>query len=131
MMANKAGKLPANARWRKKLEEKEIRAALQELSLSFSEIDVDRTEKMLRKSTLVTKTFKARDILRVARLRCLTTDDKLIQLRMKKMRKGERMGPVILVQHQNKLQLADGYHRTCSLFLIDPDADVCCIKIDL
>ena len=118
-------------KWRKKAAKEDIKAALDELALSFSEKEVRKSKKEMLKRRADVETFKARDILRVAKLKPPSRTNALIQKQMKKISSGEKLCPVILVQSHRGLQIADGFHRIASLFYLDKDAEARCVRIEL
>ena len=54
---------------------------------------------------------------------------------LKKVKKGTPLSPVLVVRGDLKghrdLTVADGYHRICASYHLDPDADVPCQIVDL
>lgn len=72
----------------------------------------------------------AKDILRAARLPLLGADDPAVRRDLKKVRKGVRLSPVLLVRGDlaagRALQIADGYHRVCASYHLDESTPVAC-----
>lgn len=71
---------------------------------------------------------KAKDLLRAIRLPLLAVDNPHVQGDLGKVRKEEKLSPVLLVRgsiaRDVALTVADGYHRTCASYHIDEDADI-------
>jgi hypothetical protein len=78
---------------------------------------------------------KAKDLLRASRLVLLPVDDPEVVKDLKKVRKGARLSPVLLVRGQLDadvpLTVADGYHRICASYHLDEDSDIPCRMVDL
>lgn len=85
------------------------------------------------KSTL-SVTFKAKDLLRAARLDLLPAVDVHVASDLKKIHSGKALSPVLLVRgglgSGVALQVADGYHRICAGYLTDENTDVTCRIVD-
>jgi hypothetical protein len=77
---------------------------------------------------------KAKDLLRSSRLELLPEDNAHVARDLGKVRRGERLSPVLLVRGrltQNvALTIADGYHRICASYHIDENADIPCRIVD-
>lgn len=70
---------------------------------------------------------KAKDILRASGLPLLPKDNIHVQANIKKVKSGKKLSPVLLVRGlNNKLIIADGYHRVCSVYYLSEDLDVPC-----
>jgi len=72
--------------------------------------------------------FKAKDMFRSSGLSLLGISNGHVEKNIKKLQDGIRLPPVLLVRddRQRRLIIADGYHRLCSVYLIDEDADIPC-----
>lgn len=68
---------------------------------------------------------KAKDILRASGLPVLPESDPHVSKAAHKVRKGEPLSPVLLVRGSS-LVVADGYHRICALYHLEPDTEVHC-----
>lgn len=70
----------------------------------------------------------AKDILRAAGLGLLPESDAEVSRDLKKVRKGRRLAPVLLVRGRLgagvALTVADGYHRVCAAYHLDEDCVV-------
>ncbi|MGH9121060.1 MAG: hypothetical protein ACRDYC_03815, partial [Acidimicrobiales bacterium] len=65
------------------------------------------------------------DLLRAAGLALLPPDDPEVVNDLKKVKAGLKLSPVLLVWGE-PLWVADGYHRVCTSYHIDPKALVPC-----
>jgi hypothetical protein len=87
----------------------------------------------LRTATVTTR--KAKDLLRASGLALLPSTDAEVAKDLKKVKKGERLSPVLLVRggldHDRLLTVADGYHRICASYHLNEDADIPCRIADL
>jgi hypothetical protein len=86
-------------------------------------------------STAPTAHFKAKDILRAARLDLLPTTNPHVASDLAKVRAGTPLSPVLLVRGDlasgRVAQIADGYHRVCASYLVDENTDVPVRIVDL
>ena len=78
----------------------------------------------LKKAKTITK--KAKDILRASELPLLTKENIHVKSNIKKVKKGEKMSPVLLVVIKGKLVIADGYHRVCAIYALSEDLSIPC-----
>jgi hypothetical protein len=80
-------------------------------------------------------TRKAKDLLRSSGLGLLPTTDPEVTKDLKKVKKGQPLSPVLLLRGDvttgRPLLVADGYHRICTSYHLDEDADVPCRIADL
>ena len=108
-------------------------AAADYLSLLFDASAVRAIVRRLRTVTPTTK--KAKDLLRASGLPLLPADDGEISKDLKKVKKGEKLSPVLLVRgglyHDRLLTVADGYHRICASYHVNEDEDIPCRIADL
>ncbi len=79
--------------------------------------------------------YKAKDLLRAARLSLLTPDDPHVASDLAKVADGKKLSPVLLVRGRAAkdvpLTVADGHHRICASYHLDEDEDVACRIVDL
>ncbi len=96
------------------------------LTLLFEPAQVAKMVKDLRKAGV--STFKSRDIFRASGLPLLGVSNSKIQKNRRKIKAGEAMSPILLVRtgNGNKVVIADGYHRVCSVYGFDQDAMIPC-----
>ena len=79
---------------------------------------------------------RANDLLRASSLVLLPPEDPEVAKDLKKVKKGARLSPVLVVRGTlegtgRTLTVADGYHRICASYHLDPDAEVPCQIVDL
>jgi len=78
--------------------------------------------------------WKAKDLLRASRLALLPADNPHVGADLKKVDKGEKLSPVLLIRGYlpklAPLEIADGYHRVCASYHLDEDADIPCRMAD-
>jgi hypothetical protein len=112
--------------WLTKPEDHDYQASLSYLDLIFGNKSAKELVKALRKTSMTS--FKAKDIFRSSGLSLLGISNGHIEKNTKKLQSGIGLSPILLVRDDRKRQLiiADGYHRLCSVYLIDEDADIPC-----
>ncbi len=113
-------------RWAKKPQEHDYPAAVSYLSLLVDEKTASKVVGRLRKSRV--STFKAKDIFRASELSLLGVSNSHVEADRKKIAKGEKLSPLLLVRDplNGKLVIADGYHRLCAVYTYDEDAVIPC-----
>ncbi len=101
-------------------------ASLSYLGLIYGNKRAKTLVKALRKASMMS--FKAKDIFRSSGLSLLGISNSHIEKNTKKLQSGLGLPPILLVRddRQRRLIIADGYHRLCSVYLIDEDADIPC-----
>jgi hypothetical protein len=112
--------------WLTKSEDHDYQASLSYLSLIFDNKSAKKLVRALRKASMTS--FKAKDIFRSSGLSLLGISNGHVEKNTKKLQSGIGLPPVLLVRddRQRRLIIADGYHRLCSVYLIDEDADIPC-----
>jgi disulfide oxidoreductase YuzD len=112
-------------KWLLDVEEHDYPAAESYLSLLFDEEMVKDMIEALRNSDI--KEFKAKDIFRASKLSLLGVSNSHVVKNIKKIEKGKAISPLLLVKYEeNKLIIADGYHRLCAIYSYDEDALIPC-----
>lgn len=111
-------------RWRKAPEEKDYAAATAYLSLLFEPKEAAGLVRDLRKTA--TRSYIARDVLRASGSSLVgiaASEDERDGLM-----EHDQVAPLLLVRHRKTAQVvvADGYHRLCTLYTIDPQSIVYC-----
>ena len=109
--------------WLADPEEHDFPAAQDYLELHYTSEQAKVIVDRLRKVKTVYK--KAKDILRASGLSLLPQDNIHVQENMEKVKKGKKLSPVLLVRGE-KAKIADGYHRTCSIYYLSEDLTVPC-----
>jgi len=101
-------------------------ASLSYLGLIFGNKSAKKLVKKLRKAPI--NSFKAKDLFRSSGLSLLGISSVHVERNTEKLQAGIGLPPVLLVRddRQGRLIIADGYHRLCSVYLIDEDADIPC-----
>src|ERR1035437_5663206 len=112
--------------WLAKPEDHDYQASLSYLRLIFDNKSAKKLVKALRKAPMMS--FKAKDIFRSSGLSLLGISNGHVEINTKKLQAGIRLPPLLLVHDdsQRRLIIADGYHRLCSVYLIDEDANIPC-----
>jgi len=72
--------------------------------------------------------FKAKDILRASGLSPLGISNLHVEKDRKKITSGHALSPLLLLRDKanTKVIIADGYHRMCSVYLLNEDATIPC-----
>ncbi len=110
--------------WLENPEEHDFPAAQDYLELVFTpEVAKQKTD-LLRKAKTVQK--KAKDILRASMLSMLPESNIHVKANIKKVQKGGQLSPILLVRGNDKLIIADGYHRVCAIYYLSEDLVVPC-----
>jgi hypothetical protein len=110
--------------WLPEPEEHDYPAAQDYLDLHFKEATTNSIVSRLRAQPTITK--KAKDILRASGLPLLNKDNIHVNSNLKKVKRGEHLSPVLLVRNENRLIIADGYHRVCAIYYLSEDLDIPC-----
>lgn len=119
--------------WKAEPEEHDFPAAADYLELVARPDQVKSLVAALRQAPNVSK--KAKDLCRASQLPVLPLDNVHVTDALKKVKKGRKLSPVLLVRgnaaNGAPLTIADGYHRVCASWHIDEDADIPCRIVDL
>ncbi|MGH8994755.1 MAG: hypothetical protein ACRDYB_01730 [Acidimicrobiales bacterium] len=119
--------------WKEEPDEHDFPAASDYLSLVMAEPVVVAAVSALRSAPLIRR--KAKDLLRASGLALLAPDNAHVADDLDKVRKGERLSPVLLIGGRAAsgvaLTVADGYHRICASYHIDENADIPCRLAEL
>ena len=112
--------------WLTKPKDQDYQASLSYFSLIFDNKSAKKLVKSLRKAS--TTSFKAKDIFRSSGLPLLGISNIHVERNTEKLQSGIRLSSLLLVRDdsQRRLIIADGYHRLCSDYLFDEDADIPC-----
>jgi hypothetical protein len=113
-------------KWRAAPEEDNYPAAQSYLSLIYNPTTTAQLVKKLRAAPLTS--FKSKDIFRASRLPLLGVSSSQMARDQKKIRKGRKLSPILLVRDEphGKVVIADGYHRLCAVYTFDEDAEIPC-----
>ncbi len=114
--------------WKADPDDHDYPAAASYLSLILGHAKVDVLVSELRAAPL--GHWKAKDLLRASGLSLLARDNPHVNSDLKKVSRGERLSPVLLVrgdlEKRAPLEIADGYHRVCASYYLDENADIPC-----
>ena len=120
--------MTAKEHWKSEPDEHDYPAAASYLSLILPQASVDALIDELRAAPI--GHWKAKDLLRASGLALLPNDNPHVSSDLKKVDKGGRLSPVLLVRgdlnRSAPLQIADGYHRICASYHLDENADIPC-----
>jgi hypothetical protein len=121
-----------DAHWQKDPEAHDFPAAGDYLSLVFTPKQTALVD-ALRSAETVAR--KAKDLLRASGLPLLAPDDPYVARDLAKVKDGAKLSPVLLARGNGRkntpLTIADGYHRICASYHLDPDEEVACRIVDL
>ena len=112
--------------WQDDANPDDYEAAGHYLALVDNQKNIDKTLADLKAGTIVE--YKATDLLRAAQLIVPKADDRPTREQIKKIKHGEPVSPVLLVRVPalKKVIVADGFHRICAAYRIDPDVMLHC-----
>jgi len=110
--------------WLTLASEENYTAAESYLSLLYSKKILDGFIKKLQESEIVE--YKSKDIFRASKLSLLGTSSVQVARDKKRIIKGFSFSPLLLVRHQGKLIVADGYHRLCAIYSLNEDLLIHC-----
>jgi hypothetical protein len=111
-------------RWLEQPEEHDYPAAHAYLSLVLPVSRVSLFVMDLKRAEV--GSFAAKDIFRSSRLALLDVSNSHVAKDLRKIKKGERLSPLLLVRHEGRTIIADGYHRLCAVYSLDEDARIPC-----
>lgn len=90
---------------------------------------VERIVTALSSKNFPAFTRRANDILRASGLALLPKTDPQVAKNIRRSKRGEPLSPVLIVVNDDlahPLVIADGYHRVCASYWIDPKTPVPC-----
>ena len=116
--------------WLDKPEDHDYPAAQSYLELLYSFEKAERIADTLKSYCKIITKFKAKDIFRASQLSLLGVSNSHVSYNLKKMKKGKKLSPLLLVRDNGKLIIADGYHRLCAAYHKCEDMDVPCKIVD-
>jgi hypothetical protein len=118
--------------WKLEPDEHDYPAALSYLSLVLPTASAEKVVSRLRDAEI--EHFKAKDLLRAARLDLLPKSNVHVAADVRKVKRGQPLSPVLLVRGRQRegvaLTVADGYHRICASYTIDENANIPCRLVD-
>ena len=111
--------------WLAEPEEHDFPAALDYLELIFEPETAAAFVKKLQQAKTVQK--KSKDIFRASSLPLLPKDNIHVKENLKKVKNSKKLSPILLVRgSQERLIIADGYHRLCCSYYLTEDLEVPC-----
>lgn len=110
--------------WLKDPEPHDFPAAADYLELLFPPAFVAEQVERLRAAGTISK--KAKDIFRASQLPLLPKENLHVRANLQKVKKGQKLSPILLVRHEGRLHIADGYHRLCAIYYLSEDEFVPC-----
>jgi hypothetical protein len=116
--------MKVNKNWLDEPEEHDFPAALDYLELVFAPEEAATKVELLKKVKTVPK--KAKDLLRASLLPMLPSSNIHVKQNIKNVKKGKKLSPVLLVRGNDKLIIADGYHRVCAIYYLSEDLVIPC-----
>jgi ParB-like nuclease domain len=112
--------------WGNEPDEHDYPAAADYLALLATAEQISAIVAALKQAPVVHK--KAKDLLRASRLALLPKDNPHVQADLKKIKKGKKLSPILVVRGDLNtgvaLQIADGYHRVCASYYTDENTDI-------
>lgn len=124
--------MPKAPRWETASQDENYAAAGTYLSLFLTPDRAARLAAGLKNSPVVQR--RANDLLRASGLPLLPVDDPEVVKDLKKVKKGKLLAAVLLIRGNigdGHLTVADGYHRICASYHLDPDSLIPCRIGDL
>ena len=115
----------AGEHWKDEPETHDFPAAESYLSLLIGPASAAKLVKAMRNEKALQR-YAAKDILRAAGLPLLGPDDSEASADLEKVKLGQKLSPVLLVQGI-PLWVADGYHRVCASYHLDEKTLVPCL----
>lgn len=110
--------------FKKNPEKHDFPAAKDYLELLYDESKAAELIKKLNDSKTIYK--KCKDIFRASELPLLPPGNKYVREDLQKIKKGVKLSPILLVRGNNKLIIADGYHRMCASYSLNEDLEMPC-----
>lgn len=112
--------------WLKEVDQHDFAAGESYLRLLYPAKRAQSLVSALRRVKLTS--FAAKDILRASELTVLPRKDAEVAKQLKKLAKGEKLSPLLLVRETGhaRLIVADGFHRLCAVMHLHPDERIPC-----
>lgn len=117
---------PMKVKWTDDASEDDYQAAEQFLSLINTIANASKAVAALKTAPVMK--HKAADLIRASQVKLPKSGDRPCKLELKKIHKGEGLCPILLVRDSGlkKVIIADGFHRICAAYRIDPDVILHC-----
>jgi len=114
--------------WLKNPQEHDFPAAFDYLELLLSIEECNMYVDKLKSAKTIIK--KAKDILRASSLPLLPNENTHVKENKKKVKSGGKLSPILLVKKNDKLIVADGYHRICATYYLSEDLEIPCRLVE-
>lgn len=117
---------PIEIKWLPSPEDQDYPAANSYLNLLFADEEAERIVEKLKKAPAAQ--FAAKDIFRASGLSLMGVSNLHVEKDRKKIASGEALSPLLLVRAlaNDRVVIADGYHRLCAVYSFDEDALIPC-----
>jgi hypothetical protein len=112
----------ATPRWLDDVAEHDFEAAFEYLSLRLSMPEADVIVGRLRNAELTSR--RVNDILRACGYTSLTLEDPGVQREEDKVSDKKRLSPILVVSFDFGGEIADGFHRACYAYNVNPYMEV-------
>ena len=114
--------------WKKHVDKHDYGAALDYLLLLYNRANAESYINKMLETKICFK--KAKDLFRASELTLLPATNKHVKENLKKFKKGIKLSPILLVATENKLIIADGFHRLSASYVLSEDEEVPCILVN-
>lgn len=113
-------------KWSSEPEEHDYPAALAYLSLLYDEQTATTHVDRVKRAPM--SRFKAKDIFRASGLSLLGVSNAHVARDQQKIKSGRELSPLLLIRDpvNQRVIIADGYHRLCAVYSYDEDAVIPC-----
>lgn len=118
-------------KWKKAATKKDIEAAKEYLTLVLNQKTVATAIEKLEKHRESIEQFKAKDVLRASQTQLLPETNEDVRAEFVKILKEIPLVPILLVRKNDRLFIADGYHRTCAAYYLDKETEVHCVLVGI
>ena len=117
---------PIEIKWLPRPEDRDYPAASSYLTLLYADAETERIVEKLKKAPAAQ--FAAKDIFRASGLSLMGVSNRHVEKDRKKIASGEALSPLLLVRANanDRVVIADGYHRLCAVYSFDEDALIPC-----
>ena len=128
---DKGVKLSKVISWKNHLTDDDIRAASEYLNLNMPRHLSEEATKLFLKHRDRIEWYRAKDIIRSSKLNPLPRENQTVGHKINKIQNGEKLNPILLVRHNNRLIVADGYHRLSAVYNTDESERVACVLVSV
>lgn len=118
-----------NINWKKHAEDDDIQDAMEYLNLNVPRKVANMAGLKFHKHKTRIEYYKAKDILRSSGLEGLGPESTGVKHKLAKISEQKELSPVLLLKYNNKLFVADGFHRVSTCFMLGENTEVACILV--